>query len=180
MFFYEDAAGKPIHITDLMGDQALEFLRTRDKSKPFCLQVSFKAPHLEDNNKTHNGYVYSSFYESYYSKETIPPSPTSEDKFYLSYPEPFRMNAKGIHSEVRVRWEQRFSTLEKYQESVKSYYRLITGMDNAIKRMVDELEKNGLEKNTMIIFSSDNGYSLERQRLFVWRPRDGREMVWAE
>jgi arylsulfatase A-like enzyme len=32
-------------------------------------------------------------------------------------------------------------------------------MDDAIKRIVDELAKKGLEKNTVIIFSSDNGYS---------------------
>lgn len=159
VFFYNDAAGKPIHSTDMMGEQALEFLRGRDKSKPFCLQVGFKAPHVEDNNKLHNGYVYSPFYENYYSKETIPPSPTGEDKFYLAFPEPFRVNAKGIPNEARVRWEQRFSTPGKYQESVKSYYRLVTGMDDAVKRIVDELVKTGLEKNTVIIFSSDNGYA---------------------
>ncbi len=159
VFFYKDAAGKPLHSTDMMGDQALEFLRTRDKSKPFCLQVSFKAPHVEDNNKLHNGYVYSPFYENYYSKEIIPPSPTGDDKFYLAFPQPFRVNAKGITNEARVRWQQRFSTPEKYQESVKSYYRLVTGMDDNIKRIVDELVKSGLEKNTVIIFSGDNGYA---------------------
>lgn len=159
VYFYKDAAGKPIHTTDMMGDQAVEFLRTRDKSKPFCLQVSFKAPHVEDNNKLHNGYVYSPFYENYYSNEIIPSSPTGDSAFYLAFPETFRKNAKGIPNEARVRWEQRFSTPDKYQESVKSYYRLVTGMDDAIKRIVDELEKKGLEKNTVIIFSSDNGYA---------------------
>lgn len=160
VFFYKDAAGNNIHSTDLMRDQAVEFIRSRNKSKPFCLQVSFKAPHVEDNNKLHNGYVYSPFYKDYYSKETIPPPPTGDDKFYLSFPETFRRSAAGITNEARVRWQQRFSTPEKYQESVKSYYRLITGMDDAVKRIVDELSKNGLEKNTVIIFYSDNGYAL--------------------
>lgn len=159
VFFYKDAAGKPLHSTDMMGNQAVEFLNIRDKSKPFCLQVSFKAPHVEDNNKLHNGYVYSPFYESYYSKENIPPSPTGDNRFYHAFPETFRVNAKGIPNEARVRWEQRFSTHEKYQESVKSYYRLVTGMDDAIKRILDELVKKGLEKNTVIILSSDNGYA---------------------
>ncbi len=160
VYFYKDAAGKPLHSTDMMGDQAIEFLRTRDQSKPFCLQVSFKAPHVEDANKLHNGYVYSPFYENYYSKETIPRPPTGDDRFYNAFPAEFRVNAKGVPNEARVRWEQRFSTEEKYQESVKSYYRLVTGMDDAIKRIVDELVKNGTEKNTVIIFTSDNGYGL--------------------
>lgn len=160
VYFYKDAAGNPIHSTDMLGNQAVEFLRTRDKSKPFCLQVSFKAPHVEDNNKIHNGYVYSPFYENYYGREVIPASPTADSSFYLSFPELFRLNTKGIANEARVRWQQRFSTPAKYEESVKSYFRLITGMDGAVKRIVDELTKNGLEKNTVIIFSSDNGYSL--------------------
>ena len=160
VFFYKEAAGKPLHSTDMMGDQAVEFLNQRDQSKPFCLQVSFKAPHVEDNNKLHNGYVYSPFYENYYTKETIPPSPTGDNKFYLAFPETFRVNTSGIPNEARVRWEQRFSTPAKYQESVKAYYRLVTGMDDAIKRILDALVKKGLEKNTVIIFSSDNGYAL--------------------
>ncbi|WP_340380601.1 sulfatase [Daejeonella sp.] len=160
VYFYKDAAGKSIHSTDMMGDQAVEFLRRRDKSKPFCLQVSFKAPHVEDNNPLHNGYLYSPFYENYYNKVTIPPPPTGDSKFYLAFPETFRVNSKGIPNEARVRWEQRFSTPDKYQESIKSYYRLVTGIDDALKRIVDELVKNGLEKNTVIIFSSDNGYAL--------------------
>lgn len=159
VYFYKDAAGKPIHSTDMMGGQAIEFIRKRDKSRPFCLQVSFKAPHVEDANKLHNGYVYSPFYEDYYDKETILPSPTGEEKFYLAFPETFRVNAMGIPNEARVRWQQRFSTPAKYQESVKSYYKLVTGMDDAVKRIIHELETNGLEKNTVIIFSSDNGYA---------------------
>ena len=160
VYFYKDAAGNPLHSTDMMGNQAIEFLRTRNKAKPFCLQVSFKAPHVEDNNPIHNGYVYSPYYDNYYSKEEIQPSPAGDNKYYLSFPELFRVNPKGIPNEARVRWEKRFSTNEKYQESVKSYYRLVTGMDDAVKRIVEELTKKGLEKNTVIIFSSDNGYSL--------------------
>ncbi len=160
VYFYKDAAGNPLHSTDMMGNQALEFLRTRDKSKPFCLQVSFKAPHVEDNNPIHNGYVYSPFYENYYSQETIPPSPTGDIAFYMSFPELFRVSAKGNTNEARVRWEHRFSTASKYQESVKSYFKLVSGMDDAVKRIVDELKSKGLEKNTVIIFSSDNGYAL--------------------
>jgi arylsulfatase A-like enzyme len=127
---------------------------------PFCLQVSFKAPHVEDKNSLHNGYVYSPFYENYYSNDVIPPPPTGDDKYYNAFPELFRVSPKGIPNEARVKWDQRFSTQDKYQESVKSYYRLITGIDDVVKRLVDELKKNGLDKNTIIILSSDNGYSL--------------------
>ncbi|HET8829045.1 MAG TPA: sulfatase [Pelobium sp.] len=160
-YFYEDKNGKQIHNTDLLANQALEFLAIRDKSKPFCLSVSFKAPHVEDGNNTHNGYLYSPAYENYYKDITIPYPSNSEDKYYQAFPDVFKNRpADGATNEARVRWGLRFSTPEKYQESVKSYYRLVTGMDDAIKRIVDQLKKKGLEKNTVIIFSSDNGYSL--------------------
>jgi arylsulfatase A-like enzyme len=159
-YFYKDKNGKDIHSTDMMGDQSIEFINTRDKSKPFCLSVSFKAPHVLDGSPIHNGFVYSPFYENYYKDVTIPRSVTDGDQYYMSFPEPFRTSPKGNKNEARVRWEMRFSTEEKYQESVKSYYRLVTGIDDAVKRIVDELKKKGLEKNTVIIFTSDNGYSL--------------------
>jgi arylsulfatase A-like enzyme len=161
LYFYKDKNGNPIHNTDLLANEALEFLNIRDQSKPFCLSVSFKAPHVEDGNPIHNGYVYSPAYENYYKNITVPTPANGDDKYYLSFPETFRNRVKdGAINEARVRWGLRFSTPEKYQESVKSYYRLITGMDDAIKRIVDDLKKKGLEKNTVIIISSDNGYSL--------------------
>lgn len=160
VYFYKDENGKPIHSSDLMGNQALEFLNNRDESKPFCLQVSFKAPHVQDGNPIHNGYIYSPKYENLYSNIAIPPLLNGADKFYYQFSKEFRTNSKGIENEARVRWGLRFSTPEKYQESVKSYYRLITGMDDVVKRIVDDLKKKGLDKNTIIIFSSDNGYSL--------------------
>ncbi len=143
-----------------MGRQALEFLATRDKRKPFCLSVSFKAPHVQDGSPIHNGFIYSPFYEQYYQQETIPHSPTSDDDYYLALPETFRFNKRNISNEARVRWKLRFSTDEKFQESVKSYYRLVTGIDDVVKQIVDELKRLKLDKNTIIIFSSDNGYSL--------------------
>ena len=143
-----------------MGKQALTFINQRDKLKPFCLSVSFKAPHVQDGSPVHNGYIYSPFYENYYQYLLIPQSPTGGDQYYLAMPETFRFDKRGIPNEARVRWGLRFSTEEKYQESVKSYYRLVTGMDDVVKRIVDELKKQKLDKNTIIIFSSDNGYSL--------------------
>ena len=160
-YFYKDKNGNSIHNTDLLANQALEFLSVRDKSKPFCLSISFKAPHVEDGNNIHNGYLYSPAYENYYKNVTIPYPSTSDDKYYQAFPNVFKNRpTDGAVNEARVRWELRFSTPEKYQESVKSYYRLITGMDDAIKRIVEDLKKKGLEKNTVIIFSSDNGYAL--------------------
>jgi arylsulfatase A-like enzyme len=63
-------------------------------------------------------------------------------------------------SESRVRFNWRFNEPEKYQEMVKGYYRMISGIDLVVGRIRNELQKRGLAENTIIIYSSDNGYFL--------------------
>ncbi len=38
------------HLTDILADQALDFVRKAPRDKPFCLSVSFKAPHEQDED----------------------------------------------------------------------------------------------------------------------------------
>jgi len=60
----------------------------------------------------------------------------------------------------RTRWAWRFDTPEKYQTMVKGYYRMISGVDMVLGRVRAELERLGLAGNTIIIYTSDNGYFL--------------------
>ena len=95
------------------------------------------------------------------------------------------------NSEARRRWELRFATPEMYQLSVKNYYRLITGVDVVVGDIMNELERLGMEDNTVIVFSGDNGFYLGehglagkwfgheesmRVPLFVYDPRLPREL----
>jgi len=41
--------GETRHLTSVMGDQAVEFVRTAPPGRPFCLSVSFKAAHVQDS-----------------------------------------------------------------------------------------------------------------------------------
>jgi len=60
----------------------------------------------------------------------------------------------------RTRWAWRFDTPEKYQAMVKGYYRMISGIDLVLGRIRAELERLGLARNTIILYTSDNGYFL--------------------
>jgi len=55
------------------------------------------------------------------------------------------------------RWYERYRTPEHYQAAMKNIYALITQVDQACKEIVDELKKQGVYNNTMIIFTTDNG-----------------------
>ena len=76
-------------------------------------------------------------------------------------------------SEARRRWNIRFSTPEKFQESVKNYYRLISGVDVVIGKIRDELRRLNLEDNTIIILTGDNGFYLGEHGLAgKWFPHE--------
>ena len=61
-------------------------------------------------------------------------------------------------NEGRVRYHWRFDTPESYQAYMTRYYRLITEVDAAVGRIVDELKAQGVYDNTLIVFIGDNGY----------------------
>jgi arylsulfatase len=68
---------------------------------------------------------------------------------------PFIANEKN---EGRNRWRWRFDTPEKYQEYMKAYYRLVTEVDAVVGRLLAELEAQALENDTLVVFTTDNGY----------------------
>ncbi len=92
--------------------------------------------------------------ESLYAGETIPHPPAATDAYFELLPKSVQT------SEARRRWHWRFDTPEKFQHNTKDYYRLITGIDREVGRMLAELKARGMASNTVIIYTSDNGYFL--------------------
>src|SRR5216684_8175240 len=68
-------------------------------------------------------------------------------------------------SEGHKRWQMEMSTPEDYQNSVKGYYRLITGVDEVVGRVRAWLEQRGLFDNTVVIYTADNGFFLGEREL---------------
>ena len=60
----------------------------------------------------------------------------------------------------RQRYFWRWDTPEKYQTNMRAYFRMISGIDHVVGRLVTELKKQGLAENTVIIYTADNGYYL--------------------
>jgi arylsulfatase A-like enzyme len=142
--------GETVHLTHRMGDQAIEFLHGCDKAKPFCLSLSFKAPHAMDAAKRE--YPPDPRDENLFKDVTFPMPKTADPKYFLALPE------FVLKSESRTRWQRRFATPEMFHTVVRDYYRLVTGMDREVGRIIAELERLGLAEDTIVIFTSDNGY----------------------
>lgn len=153
-----DEDGNYKHLTRILGEQCAEFLTTRPKGEPFCLSVSFKAPHVQDNDPRQ--FLYDSAYQDLLSELVIPPPKQGGDAFFASFPEFFKTD-----NEARRRWEVRFSTDEKYQASVKGYYRLIYGVDRVLGDLRQQLATLGIEDETIIVLMGDNGFFLGEKGL---------------
>ena len=174
--------GKFRHLTSIMSDQAIEFLDSIPDRKPFCLSFSFKAPHVQDGPpgrflddpkfkglyaRHPSQFFYDPELAPLYRDAVIPPAPLSDPAFFDALPEFLKT------SENRVRWDIRFATPEMYQESVKAYYRLISGVDRVVGRIVEKLEETGLADNTIILYTGDNGFYLgERGFAGKWYPHE--------
>jgi len=148
-----DENGDSIHYTDWVGKHISRFLETTEKDRPFCLSVSFKAPHCQDGDPRQ--FIYNPRYKELYAENVIPEEPTNTMEEWEKFPAFFKEN-----NEARKRWEIRFSNPEQYQESVKGYYRLVTGLDEVIGKVRNQLKAGGLDENTIIVFFSDNGFYL--------------------
>ncbi|WP_419195076.1 sulfatase [Novipirellula herctigrandis] len=146
------ADGSKIHVTQKNEIDALDFLRARPADKPFCLTVAFFATHAEDRNPLQ--FLPQPQSMELYQDVTIPVAPNATDESFHRLPE-FIANEKN---EGRNRWHWRFDTPEKYQTMMKNYYRLASEVDSTCGRVLHELDTQGVLDNTLVIFTTDNGY----------------------
>lgn len=150
--YLKRADGTLVHVTRKNEEDAMEFLHTRPAGKPFLLNLAFFATHAEDQNPKQ--YLPQPESEALYRDVRIPTPKTGSDEHFHKLP-PFVANDKN---EGRNRWKWRFDTPERYQEYMKNYYRLATEVDTVCGRVMDELRKQGVLDNTLVIFTTDNGY----------------------
>jgi arylsulfatase A-like enzyme len=146
------------HVSDVVGDQALEFLENRPPDKPFCLLVHFKAPH--------RSWFPAPRFAKFFEDVTIP-EPSTFDDTLEGRPEAVRQTAMAV-ADLRD-FAQRGcpTTLERdarekcnLQALVKNYYRVLLGVDENLGRVLDYLDRKRLAEETAVVYTSDNGFFL--------------------
>jgi arylsulfatase A-like enzyme len=172
------------YVTDVITDAALDWLKGRDRSKPFLLMYHHKAPHREwepplrhlghDGDRTYAEPP--TLFDDYGGrgkaerdqdmtiartlndndlKLVPPPRLTREqrrawDAYYGPRNAAFRA-AKPEGKEL-VRW--------KYNRYLHDYLACVKGVDEAVGRVLDYLDREGLSKNTIVVYTSDQGFYL--------------------
>lgn len=159
----------PGYLTDALTDMSIRWLENRDRKKPFCLLLHHKAPH--------HPWVYPSGYDTIFADKDLPEPGSFSDDYKgknrylanepcgfskLQYILPYHIepipDSLAVGSEEYKKWA--------YQKVFKDYYRLVASLDDNIGRLLDYLKETRLDKNTIIIYMSDNGFFLGDHGLF--------------
>lgn len=153
---------KASHLTEFMGDQAIDFFQKASLSgKSFCLSISFKTPHAP--------FTPAQEFRKKYNGSLIPRMVNDEPEYHEKLPEVVKEKSRNARwyfgrtedyygQKISYRHDWHIEVDSIYQEYIKNYYALISGIDHTVGRIRGELKKLGLEKNTVIIYTSDNGF----------------------
>lgn len=126
----------------LFADAAIEFLGSRDQSKPFFCYVAFTAPH--DPRMSPGSY----------NRMYDPDDMVLPDNFMPQHP--FNNGQLTTRDENLGGWPR---TREMVQHQTAEYYGLISHMDEQIGRILDALDED-VRKNTIIVFAADHGLGM--------------------
>jgi arylsulfatase A-like enzyme len=156
-YYYKKLGDDTVHLTRYTGQRGVDFIKNQTADRPFCLQLAFSAPHAHDGAAEQ--YFSDPSFDTLFQGMVVPPPHLSEDSFFQAEPAAVKAGFS------RLRWTWRFDEPDKYQRMIKAYYRMIAEVDREVGLIRKALKDQGLDKNTVIIFMSDNGYFLGERGL---------------
>ena len=132
------------HSTLAYGAFGSDFIKDCAKSKqPFCLSISFKAPHKPVIPDPRFDHIYAG------------KSFTKPANYGRAFAEHFSAQSKQGRQYSRFH-EWNYS--DQYDQVIAQYYQQIYGIDYAVGMLRKSLQENGVAENTIIIYTSDNGF----------------------
>lgn len=152
------------HTDDVIGKHALGFLDRSPKDRPFALLFQFKAPH--------RGWEPAPRFANAFADIEIAPPPDLLESL-ASKPLALRLSDMRLadmndyrNRGVRADMPEEERARLNWQHFIKDYYRVLLGVDENVGRLLDYLDLHGLSENTLIVYTSDNGFFLGQNGLF--------------
>jgi N-acetylglucosamine-6-sulfatase len=139
------------HTSDILTDHAIQWLekqRATEPRRPFFLYLSHKAVHAEfEPAERHRG-RYSAVEPKY------PPTMYRDATGIDTWPEWVREQRNSWHG-VEYMYHGQIS----FNDFYRRYAETLLGVDDSVGRVLDWLERNGLDRNTLVVYMGDNGFS---------------------
>jgi len=161
---FEGGRVYPGYVTDVTADLVLNFLQNRPKDRPFCLLYHNKAPH--------DMWDYHDKYARLYENIDIPAPATLWDDYSnrtdaLPREDFFKIGRGDLTYEDQTAGLSPTERKKKsYQIFIKSFLRCAASVDENLGRVLAYLDKSHLTKNTIVIYTSDQGYFLGEHGLW--------------
>ena len=172
------------HSTKTIEDDCLDWLANkRDTTKPFLLLYQFKAPHRDWRPDSMYHDLFSDFdfplpetFNDDYEGRLAASENMMEIGRHLNRRDMKQIPPQGLSRKDSMRWlaygdkGQYWSPNDtltgdalkywKFQTYIKDYLRCVAGIDRAVGSVLDYLEENGLSENTIVVYTSDQGFYL--------------------
>jgi arylsulfatase A-like enzyme len=168
------------YVTDLLTDRSLKFLRDqRDSSRPFFLYLAHKAVHPDSIQRNDGSvdndygarYIPADRHKDKYKNEIFPRSQIKKSAVEgaLGSVMVHKFLERKASPEIVKEFGSRLDPGTS-EQSIRERAEMILSIDEGLGNILAELEESGTLENTMIVFTSDNGYffgehglSLERR-----------------
>jgi len=149
------------YVTDLITDFCIDWLKNINRNKPFCLMYHHKAPHRnwQPNDK----------YKKVFKDKTFPLPETFDDD-YATRCDAARQQEMTIEDDFKVPGDTKVEPPEglngrqlkewKYQRYMQDYLACVASVDENVGRLLDFLDAQDLADNTIIVYTSDQGFFL--------------------
>ena len=157
--------------TDIITDLSIDWMKGRDPGIPFFLMCHFKAAHEPFFNHPR--------YQGLYEDTEIP---EPEDLFDEESPRNRRFHGwpleiladrflkrPGVYPPPAFEagmGDEKVLRRAAYQKFIKAYLRTVAGIDDNVGRLLDFLDRSGLARDIVVIYTSDQGYFLGEHNLF--------------
>ncbi|MBM3333332.1 sulfatase [Candidatus Sumerlaeota bacterium] len=144
------------YVTDIITDLAIDFVN-KSKGQPFCLLYHHKAPHREWQPDAKHA-------DMFKERDIAEPATFNDDyKHRASSAEHADMrvaNMPDYEKELKPGMSPEEIKKFNYQRYIKDYLRVVASVDDNVGRMLEYLDKAGLAENTIVVYTSDNGFFL--------------------
>lgn len=160
---YKDSA----YVTDVLTDLTIDWLKKRDKNKPFFVYLSHKAVHSEFYPAKRDIGRYKNI-QIRYPVSMFSTANNQSKKFtkgIIADTSNLKFNYQDIPKWVR---DQRYSWhgvdfmyhgATDFDQFYQDYLETLMGVDNSVGRVLDYLKENNLDKETLVIYMGDNGFA---------------------
>jgi len=150
----------PGYVTDIITDLSLDWLAHRDPDRPFMLKLHHKAPHRNWEPAPRHAHLY---------EDLEVPLPATFDDDYSHRASAARNARMRIDrdlklEDLKVPTPEGLSAAEakrwKFQRYIKDYLRCVAAIDENLGRTLDWLDAEGLTDDTVVVYTSDQGFFL--------------------